>query len=300
MIKNIKQILLKEFSFDSFQFNQKLNEYTNTKLGGKANIVFWPKTIQEIQKIINIINEYKIKFIILGNASNVIISDNDFEGIVIITTKLNKVEKKENTICVQTGAMIIDVAKYSQVNELSGLEWAAGIPGTIGGAAYMNAGAYGGQMEQVVDSIQVLMPSGDIKKFEKHELKFGYRYNIIQDIKGIILSVSFNMKKRNKLDIYNDMEHFNELRAQKQPLEYPSCGSVFKRPEGHFAGKLIMDSKLQGYTIGGAQVSKKHAGFIINLGNATSLDYIMLIEHIQNKVFKHYSIKLQTEVKIIN
>jgi len=276
-----------------------LSAYTNTRVGGTADGVFWPRTIEELKDVVAYASDHDLPILVLGNASNLIITDEGVRGLVIFLTNLTDISLSENTITASAGAAIIAVSEKAQQGGLTGLEWAAGIPGSVGGAVYMNAGAYGGQVDGCLLTADIMHPNGDIETLTNEDLDFGYRHSSVQGTGSVIIAATFGLTAGDKDEIRAQMEDFNERRASKQPLEYPSCGSVFKRPEGHFAGKLIMDAGLQGFTIGGAQVSRKHAGFIVNFADATSRDYIGVIHHVQAVVFEQTGIKLETEVRIL-
>lgn len=293
--------LIQHFPGYDIRKNVRLADYTNTRVGGPADWAFWPKTIAQVKTVIEELHAYDraLPITILGNASNLIITDDGLRGLVIFLTDLAEIQVVEQTITASAGAAIIDVARVAQQNGLTGLEWAAGIPGSVGGAVYMNAGAYGGQVDSVVSTIEVLTRTGEIKSITNADLAFAYRHSAVQETGDIILSATFALELGDKAAIDAMMEDFNTRRASKQPLEFSSCGSVFKRPVGYFAGKLIMDADLQGYTIGGAQVSTKHAGFIVNRGTASATDYIQVIRHVQQVVAEKYGVTLETEVRIL-
>ncbi|MGN1294679.1 UDP-N-acetylmuramate dehydrogenase [Weissella soli] len=293
--------LIQHFPGYDIRKNVRLADYTNTRVGGRADWAFWPKTIAQVKTVIEELHAYDraLPITVLGNASNLIITDDGLRGLVIFLTDLAEIQVVEQTITASAGAAIIDVARVAQQNGLTGLEWAAGIPGSVGGAVYMNAGAYGGQVDSVVSTIEVLTRTGEIKSITNADLAFAYRHSAVQETGDIILSATFALELGDKAAIDAMMEDFNTRRASKQPLEFPSCGSVFKRPVGYFAGKLIMDADLQGYTIGGAQVSTKHAGFIVNRGTASATDYIQVIRHVQQVVAEKYGVTLETEVRIL-
>lgn len=279
--------------------DEPLNKYTNTKTGGPAEVLAFPKDIQTIENLVKITNENRIPLTILGNASNLIVRDGGIDGLVIILQELNEIQVQENKVIAQSGASLIKTTRIAAENELTGFEFASGIPGSIGGAVFMNAGAYGGEIKNVLESVGVLTQSGEYKRYQVDELELGYRHSRLQDEHDIVIDATFTLKKGNKDEIHQEMQRLSFLRASKQPLEYPSCGSVFKRPEGHFTGKLIHDAGLQGFQIGGAQVSKKHAGFIVNIDHATASDYVAVIKHIQKEIKAKFDVQLETEVRII-
>ena len=279
--------------------NAALSEYTNTDTGGPADWLAFPTTVAETQRLVQFANQHDLATTIIGNASNLIVRDGGIAGLVIILTKMNTIEVQSDAIVAQAGAALISVSEKALDESLSGLEFAAGIPGSVGGAVFMNAGAYGGGICQAVTSATVLSTTGEITVLDAIELDFSYRHSSIQDAGGVILDATFTLVPGEKATIKFKMDDFNTRRAEKQPLEWPSCGSVFKRPKGFFAGKLIHDAGLQGYTSGGAQVSMKHAGFIINIGNGTATDYLAVIKHGQETVFDKFQVHLETEVRVI-
>lgn len=291
--------LIQMFPGYDIKQNQALSAYTNTRVGGPADWIFWPKKLTELKEVVRYAHDQMIPVTVLGNASNLIIGDTGLTGLVIFLTNLTDITLDTHTVTAGAGAAIIDVTQVAAEHSLTGLEWAAGIPGSVGGAVFMNAGAYGGQVAESLVSADVLTPTGEIKTYTNAELDFGYRHSTVQTTGEIILSATFALAPDEQTAIVARMEDFNTRRASKQPLEYSSCGSVFKRPEGHFAGKLIMDSDLQGYQVGGAQVSTKHAGFIVNKGDATGSDYVAVIQHVQETVQAKFDVALEPEVRIL-
>ncbi|WP_057888860.1 UDP-N-acetylmuramate dehydrogenase [Companilactobacillus mindensis] len=282
-----------------FKLNEPLSKYTFTKTGGPADVLAFPKTREELVEIVDTARVNKVPITIIGNASNLIIKDGGIRGIVIILPNFHKIEVSETKVTAEAGATIINTTIAAQKAGLTGLEFAAGIPGSVGGAVFMNAGAYGGEIKDVFESAEVLLPDGHITTLTHEDMKFGYRHSTVQDDGGIVISATFALKRGNKATIQEEMDRLNELRRSKQPLEYPSCGSVFKRPKGHFTGPLIIKAGLQGHMVGGAQVSMKHAGFIVNIKHATATDYLNLIHLIQKTVKEKFDVELHTEVRII-
>ena len=279
--------------------NEKLSHYTYTKTGGPADVLVFPKSKDEVAAIVAWVNEKQVPLTVLGNSSNVIIKDGGVRGIVMILTEMDHMEVKRHRLTVQSGARLIDASRMALAERLSGLEFACGIPGSVGGAVYMNAGAYDGEVEEVIESVVVITREGKIKTYSKDELEFSYRHSKLQETNEIVLEVVFDLEKGKHEAIKARMDELTALRESKQPLEYPSCGSVFKRPTGYFTGKLIQEAGLQGLTWGGAQISMKHAGFIVNINQATATDYIELIAHIKKVIMEHYGVPLETEVRII-
>ncbi|MBX0357439.1 UDP-N-acetylmuramate dehydrogenase [Halobacillus sp. Nhm2S1] len=291
--------LLELVKEDNVKVDEMLKDHLYTKLGGKADFFITPTSYEEIQSVVKLSNEDNIPFTLLGNGSNLIIKDGGIRGIVINLKHLDTIYSEGNTVVAQSGARIIDASRYALDKNLSGLEFACGIPGTVGGALYMNAGAYGGEIKDVLDYAYVVDKHGNLVKRLASELDLDYRTSNIPDNGDIVVEATFHLKPAPYEDIKEVMDDLTYKRESKQPLEYPSCGSVFKRPPGYFAGKLIQDSDLQGTNIGGAEVSKKHAGFIINKDNATTSDYISLIEHVQKTVKEKFGVDLEREVRII-
>ena len=295
-IKNIEEIVQNS----EVLYNEPLRKYSFTKTGGNAEVLVKLTNEQDLQNIIKYSNENNIELTILGNGSNVLISDNGIAGIVAITSDMNKIELLDgDVISCYAGLTLKELTDFCIENSLTNLEFSCGIPGSVGGAIFMNAGAYGGEMKEVVQKVEVFIKNGEKKIYTNEQMEFSYRHSIIQETKEIISKVYFQMKKGNKEEIISKVEELNKMRSDKQPLEYPSFGSVFKRPEGYFAGKLIQDAGLQGLTVGGAQVSKKHAGFMVNINSATCEDYKNLIKEVQKKVFEDSGVVLECEVKIL-
>lgn len=279
--------------------NELLKNHTYTRLGGIADFYVTPETYKQVQEIIMLANRENIAFTMLGNGSNLIVKDGGIRGIVMNLQKLAAIKTVGNTMIAGSGARIIDVSREALKERLSGLEFACGIPGSVGGALFMNAGAYGGEIKDALKSTVVVNREGEILTLTANQLDLDYRTSNIPDNGYIVLEATFSLEHGEYDAIKGMMDDLTNRRETKQPLEYPSCGSVFKRPPGYFAGKLIQDSDLQGKQIGGAQVSLKHAGFIVNKDNATAKDYIKLIHFVQDTVKERFDIKLEREVKII-
>jgi UDP-N-acetylenolpyruvoylglucosamine reductase len=278
---------------------ENLSGYTFTKTGGAADVLVLPESYQEISSILSLAGSEGIPVTVLGKGSNVIIRDGGIRGIVVNLLRLNTIRLEGNTVVAQCGARIIDVSQYALQHYLTGLEFACGIPGSVGGAVFMNAGAYGGETEQVLDHALVADRTGHLLKLDRKALDLGYRSSAISENGYLALEGAFALMPGNYDEIKEKMDHLTYLRELKQPLEYPSCGSVFKRPPGHFAGKLIQDSGLQGTRIGGVEVSTKHAGFMVNVANGSATDYINLIHLVQKTVKEKFNVSLDTEVRII-
>lgn len=276
-----------------------LSKYTFTKTGGPAEFLAFPHSESELRDLVLGAYDNQIPLTVIGNASNLIIRDGGISGLVLILTAMNQIKVESNQVVAQSGATIVDTAFTAAHHGLSGLEFAAGIPGSVGGAVFMNAGAYGGETSNVIQSVKVMTRKGKIKQYSLSEMNFSYRHSLVQDNGDIVIEAVFALKRSAKSRILADMNYLNALRKYKQPLEYPSCGSVFKRPAGHYVGPMIIKAGLQGKQIGGAQDSTKHAGFIVNKGNATATDYLNLIHLIQAKIKSQFGLDLQTEVRII-
>lgn len=281
------------------QTNVPLSTITFTKTGGPAEMLAFPENIKQVEILVKACREQNVPLTVIGNASNLIIRDGGIRGLVMVLTKLTKIQVQGTEVTAMAGARIIDASFAAGRAGLSGLEFAAGIPGSVGGAVFMNAGAYGGETKQVFKSCQVLTRSGELKTYTKAEMHFSYRHSVVQDTGDIVLSATFALRKANRRVVLDQMNYLNALRRYKQPLDYPSCGSVFKRPKGHFVGPMIIKAGLQGKRVGGAQDSMKHAGFIINVGGATATDYLNLIHEIQKVVDARFKVDLRTEVRII-
>lgn len=278
---------------------EALSHYTYTKTGGKADILAFPKTAVEVQTLMQYAQKQHLPLTIIGNASNLIVKDGGIRGMVLILTKMAQISVQGNLVYAQAGAKLIDATVAAADAGLTGLEFAAGIPGSVGGAVFMNAGAYGGEMKDAIQSATVLLPNGKISEFDQTALHFSYRHSQIQDDGSIVLAATYRLQSGEQKVIKAKMAALNQRRAAKQPLEYPSCGSVFKRPHGYFTGKLIHEAGLQGHTCGDVQVSLKHAGFMVNLGHGTATDYIHLIRDVQAVVFDQFGVALQPEVRIL-
>ncbi|HLR60964.1 MAG TPA: UDP-N-acetylmuramate dehydrogenase [Lentibacillus sp.] len=276
-----------------------LYNHTYTRLGGKADFFVTPETYEEVQEIVKLSIKENIPFTLLGNGSNLIVKDGGIRGIVLNLGRLAKIEVEGMKLVAQSGARIITASQKALSYSLTGLEFACGIPGSVGGALFMNAGAYGGEIKDVLESAIVVDATGNLLHLSADDLDLEYRSSNIPDKGYIVLEARFSMEEGEYSDIKAVMDDLTFKRESKQPLEYPSCGSVFKRPPGYFAGKLIQDSELQGKQIGGAQVSLKHAGFIINLDSASATEYISLIRFVQDTVKAKFGVNLEREVKII-
>jgi len=283
------------------KYNEPMKNHTTMKVGGNCDCLVLPESIEEIKNIITYAKENKIDYYVIGNGSNLLVVDEGVHALIIkITNKFAKVDVIGEEIIATSGASMPIVSINARKNSLTGFEFACGIPGTIGGGVRMNAGAYGGEIADIFVEATYLDTDGSIKNISKEKMNFGYRHTYFSDNPElIILSAKFKLKKGSQEEIAKKMEENAVARRTKQPLEYPNFGSVFKRPEGYFVGKLVSDSGLRGYTIGGAQVSEKHTGFIVNKNNATCKDIVELIRYVQKSVYEKYGVHLKTEVVFI-
>lgn len=281
--------------------DEPMSLHTTFRAGGKASCFAEP-TGKELAALLSFVSAEEIPCFILGNGSNVLFSDAGFDGLVIgLGKRMSGIAANGTVLTAEAGARLSSLAKTALEHSLTGLEFASGIPGSVGGGVFMNAGAYGGELKDVVTSVTALTPSGERKHYTAEELDLSYRHSIFSDRAAgeVIVSASFSLQPGIAAEISAKMQDLNARRREKQPLEYPSAGSTFKRPEGHFAGKLIQDAGLMGYTVGGAMVSTKHAGFVVNTGNASASDIYAVITHVQVKVFENSGVRLEPEVRLI-
>jgi len=252
---------------------------------------------EQLRKLIPYFENVGVEYFVLGKGSNLLVGDKGYPGVILqISDACQQIEAEGNRLQVQAGAALSKVALFAMERGLEGLEFAAGIPGTVGGGVVMNAGAYGGEMKQVVESVRVLSSEGEILTLDNDTMEFGYRTSIIRNRNFTVLSVTFRLREGNREEIRARIEDFQKRRMEKQPLNYPSAGSTFKRPEGYFAGKLIMDAGLRGFQIGDARVSDKHCGFVVNVGKATARDVTDVIEEVQERVRERFGVSLEREV----
>ena len=298
MNQELGKKLLSILKEEQVKKDEPMKSHTTFRVGGPADYFVTPQTAEEVAKVIEACTQEKVPYYIVGNGSNLLVSDKGYEGVIIqIYKQMNQVKVEGAQIHAQAGALLSMIAKRALDAELTGFEFAAGIPGTLGGACVMNAGAYGGTISDVLLYARVITKENGILELTPEELELGYRTSNIEKNGYIVSSVVLKMKKGNPEEIKALIADLTEGRKSKQPLEYPSAGSTFKRPEGHFAGQLIDEAGLRGYQCGGAQISIKHAGFVINTGNATAEDVVNVITHAQEEVLKRNNIKLETEVK---
>ncbi len=278
-------------------FHEPMSRHTTFRVGGEAECMAVVETKEELSQLVSYLGRIEQDYFVLGNGSNLLVGDKGYRGIILkLGPKLSAVGVEKNHIAAGAGVLLSKVAAVARDAGLSGLEFAAGIPGSMGGAIVMNAGAYGGEMKQVVQMVRVMDKEGEILTLDNDTMEFGYRTSIIRDRPFIVLGVVLKLTPGNKEEISAKMEELMKQRKSKQPLEYPSAGSTFKRPEGYYAGKLIMDAGLRGYRIGGAQVSEKHCGFVINAGGASAADIREVIEEVQERVKDRFHVRLEPEV----
>ncbi len=294
IIERISQFVPKE----NISEKELMSRHTTFKVGGPCSVLVKIDEVKQLQKLLPFLIEEKIPYFFLGNGSNLLVSDKGYEGVVITYAQAlsNDVKVDGDRIAAGGGVLLSKVAKKALDEGLTGFEFAAGIPGTVGGAMVMNAGAYDGEMKQVVESVEVVDTKGDLRILSCKEMEFGYRTSILKREPFIVTKVTFRLVKGDKNVIKEKMDDLAGRRREKQPLEYPSAGSTFKRPEGHFAGKLIMDAGLRGYQVGGAKVSDKHCGFVVNAGGATADDVHRLMEDVIKKVQEEFQVTLEPEV----
>lgn len=277
--------------------NEPMSKHTTFRIGGEAACFVKISSTEQLKKLIPYLKQVEVPYFILGNGSNLLVGDRGYDGVILqLKEKFSQIEVEGNLLHAKAGALLSQVAQCAMEHSLAGLSYASGIPGTVGGGVMMNAGAYGGEMKQVVEQVSVLDDEGEILVLDNETMEFGYRSSIIKDRHFIVLEVSFRLKEGNKEEIRREMEELAEKRREKQPLNYPSAGSTFKRPQGYFAGKLIMDAGLRGYSIGGAGVSEKHCGFVVNKGNATAADVSEVIAEVRERVKDKFGVTLEHEV----
>ena len=299
--KDFYNELQERFPEVEFLLDEPMKKHTTFRIGGPADIYVEP-SISQMVPLITFLKESSVPYIVIGNGSNLLVSDEGIEGVVISFGKsAAEISINQDTaeITVEAGAMLSSVANRAADAGLTGLEFASGIPGSIGGAVYMNAGAYGGEMKDVITTVQILREDGQIETVPVDKLDLSYRHSALMNSSGIVIGATLQLAKGNKDEIKATIDDIRQKRIEKQPLNFPSAGSTFKRPEGYFAGKLIDDSGLRGYTVGGAQVSEKHCGFVINKSDATASEVLQLMKEVDEKVFGKFGVHLTPEVRII-
>lgn len=293
VVKALEQFLPAE----NIYYKEPMKKHTTFRIGGEADLFLRMENTDQLKEVQKYLQKLGIPYYVLGNGSNLLVSDAGYSGVIIeIADKMNTIRVEGNSIIAQAGALMSKIAHVAYEHGLTGFEFAAGIPGTIGGGVVMNAGAYGGELKNVVTAVEVLDQNGEILCLDNQTMEFGYRTSILKKHPFIVTGVRVELQEGCKEDIKATMDDLAARRREKQPLEYPSAGSTFKRPEGYFAGKLIMDAGLRGYQVGGAQVSEKHCGFVINKGEATAADVKQLIRDVQKEVQNQFGVELEPEV----
>ena len=297
---NIYEELCKIVSEDQILKDEPMDKHTTFRAGGKADYLVMPSNEEQVRDLVLLLKKENVPYYVMGNGRNLLVRDRGFKGVIIqIARKMNQIRVEGETIYAQAGALLSKIAAQALGEGLTGFEFASGIPGTLGGAVMMNAGAYGGEMKQVIVNACVLTSAGEIAVIPADLMELGYRTSVFAKNQDIILSAQLKLEYGNEAVIREYMDELKEQRVSKQPLEYPSAGSTFKRPEGYFAGKLIQDAGLRGFQVGGAQVSEKHCGFVINKDHATATDILSLMEKVSDKVEEKFGVRLEPEVKII-
>ncbi len=285
---------------DRVLVDEPMKRHTTFRIGGPADFFLLPSTVEEVRGILEICREEELPYFILGNGSNLLVSDKGYRGVIIqLYRNFSNISVEGNEICASSGALLSQIAAAARNASLTGFEFAGGIPGTLGGAVFMNAGAYGGELKDVLKEAVVMTEQGEILTLPVEKLDMGYRTSRIKKAGYLVLEARLVLEQGDMDKIRDITKDLTEKRVSKQPLEYPSAGSTFKRPEGYFAGKLIMDAGLRGYQVGDAQVSEKHCGFVINKGNATAADVLTLIENVREKVQEQFGVTLEPEVKFL-
>ena len=296
----IKKLLEERLAPDSVCTDELMSRHTTFRIGGPASVFVTPKSEKDLVTAIEICRSQDAPYFILGNGSNLLVSDQGYDGVVVhIGSDLRDISVEGTEITAKTGAMLSQVAHAALAHGLTGMEFAAGIPGSLGGACMMNAGAYGGEMSQILVGVRALDDKGQIVELAADQLELGYRHSIMMEKQYVVLGARIHLEKGNPEKIQAQMDDLKEKRIAKQPLEYPSAGSTFKRPEGAFAGKLIMDAGLRGFRIGDAMVSEKHCGFVVNAGKATAEDVCVVISHVQQVVMEKYGKELEPEIRFL-
>ena len=289
-----------KLDIDNILYNEPMKNHTSFKLGGPVDIYIEPDNIEQLSKAIKCLRDHSIPYYIMGNGSNLLVSDKGLRGAVVkIGEKFGNVNIAGDKVISECGILLSTLSKIAAKSSLTGMEFASGIPGALGGAVTMNAGAYGGEMKDIVEWVEVLDQDLQLKRLQSAEMEFGYRKSVVEPRKYIVIRCCLGLKKGNPVEINTIMADLAEKRRTKQPLHLPSAGSTFKRPEGYFAGKLIEDAGLRGFSLGGAQVSTLHCGFVVNNGGATAQDVYNLIRHVQKTVYEKFNVKIEPEVKIL-
>lgn len=294
---NIYEFIKERVSDKNILLDEPMMKHTTFRVGGPAKAFVSVDTEKQLSEIIPFLIKVEEPYYVVGNGSNILVGDRGYNGVILeIGSKFNKITVNDNIITAQAGALMSSVARIALENGLTGFEFASGIPGTMGGGVVMNAGAYGGELKDVVKNVKVMSPEGEMINLSGEDMRFGYRNSAIKTGPYIAIEITIELQKGNKDEIEEKMRSLNEQRRSKQPLEFPSAGSTFKRPEGYFAGKLIMDTGLRGFSIGGAAVSEKHCGFVINKKNATAIDIYEVITEVQERVYDKFGVHLEPEI----
>lgn len=285
---------------EDIKIDEMMDKHTSFRVGGPAKVFLTVHSEEKLRNILLALKRHELPYFVLGNGSNLLVSDEGYDGVMVyLGEEFSEVEITGTQMRAKAAALLGKVARKAMEEGLAGLEFAAGIPGSLGGGVVMNAGAYGGELSQVVTKVKAMNPNGEIIELEKEQLLLGYRTSIFKIKPFVILEVFMELQKGNKEEILAKIKQYTKARVEKQPLEYPSAGSTFKRPEGYFAGKLIMDAGLRGYRVGDAQVSEKHCGFVINRGNATATEIKTLMENVAKKVKEEFGVELEAEVILL-
>ena len=299
-IKALQTALLKELPSTRVREEEYLRHHTTFKIGGPADLFVEPTTMAELSFALRTIHEFDVPVTIIGCGSNILVKDGGIRGAVVSVRHMTQImDCNDNVLCIGSGYMLKDASEFAWENGLTGLEFAIGIPGTLGGAVFMNAGAYDGEMSHVVTAVRAVDFQGNIKEYDASHLDFGYRHSVFHDNHEVIGEVIMTLKPGDKAAIKSRMDELTEKRESKQPLEFASAGSTFKRPPGYFAGTLIEQTGLKGLSVGDAQVSHKHAGFVINTGSASAKDVLDLIAEVQRRVYDQHGVHLEPEVRMI-
>ena len=297
---NIKKMLEDQLAPGSVCVNEMMSKHTTFRIGGPASVFVTPEREEDLATTIRICRGQGVPYFILGNGSNLLVSDQGYDGVVVhIGSRLRDITVEGTQITAKTGVMLSQVAHTALEHGLTGMEFAAGIPGSLGGACMMNAGAYGGEMSQILLGVRALDPEGNVIELAADQLDLSYRHSIMMEKQYVVMAARIQLEKGDPKQIQAKMDELKEKRVSKQPLEFPSAGSTFKRPEGDFAGKLIMDAGLRGFRVGDAMVSEKHCGFVINVGKATAKDVCAVIDHVQQVVLEKFGRKLEPEIRFL-
>jgi len=293
--------LLRELTESEVRRNEPMSRHTSFRIGGPADVLVMPRTVEDLSRAVRLTRAYGVPLTITGNGSNLLVRDGGIRGVVVkLGEHFQRIEVEPPRMVVQAGALLGDVSRAAAAHALTGLEFAVGIPGTLGGAIIMNAGAYGGEMKDVVTRVTILDPDdGELHALTPEDLAFGYRKSALQGTRRIVAEVEMALRPGDGAAILERMAELTRLRESKQPLSFPSAGSVFKRPPGRYVGPMVEELGLKGYRIGDAQVSEKHAGFIVNCGKATARDVLALIAHVRAEVERAFGVTLETEVQVI-